>query len=167
MKATLFFPTVGRQRVQASYVVQQYICFNNLFDGYSENPRSAHVLPLCKMYQVSTLMPSRWLSLPYEALTEWRICHFMIHMIWTKLQRFDLIQYKAPLWTVCVCVCVYTHIMLIKSNHICHFATLIIRNVSWAVNQYIRMISERSCDTEDCWKRSFASQNKLHLKTSQ
>ncbi len=24
-----------------------------------------------------------------------------------------------------------------------------LRNVSWAVNQHIRMISERSCDTED------------------
>ncbi len=35
------------------------------------------------------------------------------------------------------------------------------RNVSWAANQYIRMISEGSCDTEDwrwCWKFSFASQ---------
>ncbi len=30
------------------------------------------------------------------------------------------------------------------------FSTLIIiRNVSWAANQYIRMISEESCDTED------------------
>ncbi len=30
------------------------------------------------------------------------------------------------------------------------FSTLIIiRNVSWAANQYIRMISEGSCDTED------------------
>ncbi len=30
------------------------------------------------------------------------------------------------------------------------FATLIIiRNVSWAANQHIRMISEGSCDTED------------------
>ncbi len=26
---------------------------------------------------------------------------------------------------------------------------MIIRNVSWAQNQYIRMISEGSCDTED------------------
>ncbi len=25
----------------------------------------------------------------------------------------------------------------------------LIRNVSWAANQYIRMISEESCDTED------------------
>ncbi len=31
------------------------------------------------------------------------------------------------------------------------FSTLIIiRNVPWAANQYIRMISEGSCDTEDC-----------------
>ncbi len=30
------------------------------------------------------------------------------------------------------------------------FSTLIIiRNVSWAANQHIRMISEGSCDTED------------------
>ncbi len=30
------------------------------------------------------------------------------------------------------------------------FSTLIIiRNVSWAANQHIRMISEESCDTED------------------
>ncbi len=35
--------------------------------------------------------------------------------------------------------------------------TLIIRNVYWAPNQYIRIISERSCDTEawGCWKFSF------------
>ncbi len=36
---------------------------------------------------------------------------------------------------------------------------LIIRNISWALNQHIRMISEGSCDTEDwsnsCWKFSF------------
>ncbi len=30
---------------------------------------------------------------------------------------------------------------------------LIIRNVSWAANQYIKMISEESCDTED-WSNS-------------
>ncbi len=29
------------------------------------------------------------------------------------------------------------------------FTTLIIRNVSWAPNQYIMMISEGSCDAED------------------
>ncbi len=28
-------------------------------------------------------------------------------------------------------------------------ALIIIRNVSWAANQHIRMISEESCDTED------------------
>ncbi len=36
----------------------------------------------------------------------------------------------------------------------------VIRNVSWASNQHIRMISEGSCDTEDwntgCWKWTFA-----------
>ncbi len=43
------------------------------------------------------------------------------------------------------------------------FSTLIIiRNVSWAANQHIRMISEGSCDTED-WRNdaensAFASQ---------
>ncbi len=35
------------------------------------------------------------------------------------------------------------------STKIYQFSTLVIRNVSWAVNQYIRMISEGSCDTED------------------
>ncbi len=29
------------------------------------------------------------------------------------------------------------------------FSELILITVSWAANQYIRMISERSCDTED------------------
>ncbi len=43
------------------------------------------------------------------------------------------------------------------------FSTLIVLiNVSWAANQYIRMISEASCDTEDLSydanKFSFASQ---------
>ncbi len=37
---------------------------------------------------------------------------------------------------------------------------VIIRNVTWAPNQHIRMIHEWSCDTEDwsngCWKFSFA-----------
>ncbi len=35
-------------------------------------------------------------------------------------------------------------------------ALTIIRNVSWALTQHIRMISEGSCDTEGCWKFSFA-----------
>ncbi len=30
------------------------------------------------------------------------------------------------------------------------FLALIISNVSWAPNQHIRLISEGSCDTEDC-----------------
>ncbi len=35
-------------------------------------------------------------------------------------------------------------------NKSIHFSTLvIIRNVCWAANQHIRMISEGSCDTED------------------
>ncbi len=37
--------------------------------------------------------------------------------------------------------------------------SLIIINVSWAANQYIKIISEGSCNTEDwsnaCWKFSF------------
>ncbi len=43
-----------------------------------------------------------------------------------------------------------------------YFQTLILYNVSWSADQYIRMISEGSCDTED-WsndaeKLSVASQ---------
>ncbi len=45
---------------------------------------------------------------------------------------------------------------------------LIMRNVSWAANQHIRMISERSCDTED-WSNDAGNsalhhRNKLHFK---
>ncbi len=40
------------------------------------------------------------------------------------------------------------------------FSTLIIRNVSWAANQHIRMISEGSCDTED-WSND-AENSVLH-----
>ncbi len=40
------------------------------------------------------------------------------------------------------------------------FSTLIIRNVSWESNQYIRMISEGSCDTED-WSND-AENSSLH-----
>ncbi len=49
------------------------------------------------------------------------------------------------------------------------FSTLIIiRNVSWAANQQIRMISEESCDTED-WSNDAENsalhhRNKLHSK---
>ncbi len=49
------------------------------------------------------------------------------------------------------------------------FSTLIIIiNVSWAANQHIRMISERSCDTED-WSNDAENSalhhsNKLHFK---
>ncbi len=35
------------------------------------------------------------------------------------------------------------------------FSKLIIQNISWVPNEHIRMISEGSCDTEDCWKFSF------------
>ncbi len=46
------------------------------------------------------------------------------------------------------------------------FLTLkIIRNVSWAANQHIRMISEGSCDTED-WNNDAenpALHHKLHI----
>ncbi len=50
------------------------------------------------------------------------------------------------------------------------FLTLIIiRNVSWAVNQHIIMISEGSCDSED-WSKDAENtavrhRNKLHVKT--
>ncbi len=37
---------------------------------------------------------------------------------------------------------------------------IIIRNVSWAANQHIRMISEGSCDTED-WSND-AENSALH-----
>ncbi len=45
---------------------------------------------------------------------------------------------------------------------------IIIRNVSWAANQHIRMISEGSCDTED-WSNDAENsvllhKNKLHFK---
>ncbi len=49
------------------------------------------------------------------------------------------------------------------------FSTLItIRNVIWAANQHIRMISEGSCDTED-WSNDAENSalyhiNKLHFK---
>ncbi len=42
---------------------------------------------------------------------------------------------------------------------------MIIRNVFWAENQYIRMISEGSCDTED-WSNdadNSALINKVHV----
>ncbi len=43
------------------------------------------------------------------------------------------------------------------------FSTLIIfRNVSWAATQYIRIISEGSCDTED-WS-NYAENSALHQK---
>ncbi len=45
------------------------------------------------------------------------------------------------------------------------FSTLIIiRNVSWAVNQHIRMISEGSYDTEDWSNDALHHRNKLHFK---
>ncbi len=40
---------------------------------------------------------------------------------------------------------------------------MIIRNVNWAANQHIRMISEESCDTE-YWKFNFDQRNELHFK---
>ncbi len=48
-------------------------------------------------------------------------------------------------------------------NHLLMFpqlfsTSLIIRNVSWAPNQHIRMISEGSCDTED-WSSLMAAEN--------
>ncbi len=44
---------------------------------------------------------------------------------------------------------------------------IIIRNVSWAANQHIRMVSEGSCDTED-WSNDAENsalhhRNKLHF----
>ncbi len=41
-------------------------------------------------------------------------------------------------------------IQLIKKD----ISTIIIKNVSWAANQYIRMISEGWCDTED-WSNDY------------
>ncbi len=42
------------------------------------------------------------------------------------------------------------------------------QNDSWAANQHIRMISEESCDTEDCSNDAenlaLHHRNKLHLK---
>ncbi len=44
---------------------------------------------------------------------------------------------------------VFTKILSSKTVQL--FSTLIRRNVSWAANQHIRLISEESCDTDD-WK---------------
>ncbi len=44
---------------------------------------------------------------------------------------------------------------------------IIVRNASWAANQHIRIISEGSCDTEDCSndaENSALVTNKLHFK---
>ncbi len=41
---------------------------------------------------------------------------------------------------------------------------LIIRNVSWAANQHIRMISEKSCDAED-WSNDAENFVKNHFKS--
>ncbi len=54
------------------------------------------------------------------------------------------------------CITVFKNI----KHHNCFWRFILIVNVSWASNQHIRMISERSCDTEGCnygcWKFSFA-----------
>ncbi len=57
---------------------------------------------------------------------------------------------------VCVCVCVYIYIYIyiysFKKNIREQKQAIFIadnNNVSWAVNQHIKMISEGSCDTED------------------
>ncbi len=40
------------------------------------------------------------------------------------------------------------------------FTLMIIRNVSWAANQHIRMISEGSCDSED-WSNDAENSQEL------
>jgi len=42
---------------------------------------------------------------------------------------------------------------------------ILLRNVSWAANHHIRLISEGSCDTED-WSNDARNlaQNKIHFK---
>ncbi len=45
------------------------------------------------------------------------------------------------------------------------FSTLIIRYVSWALNHYIKMIAEGSCDTQNCRKFNFPSQEQITFQT--
>ncbi len=48
-------------------------------------------------------------------------------------------------------ILIYIFLFYPRLHGITQFSTLIIiRNVSWAVNQHIRVISDGSCDTEDC-----------------
>ncbi len=56
---------------------------------------------------------------------------------------------------------IYNVIRFYKHKAAQLFSTLIIRNVSWAVNQYIRIISEGSYDTED-WSNDAEN---VHLYT--
>ncbi len=40
------------------------------------------------------------------------------------------------------------------------------QHVSWAANQYIRMISERSCDTEDWSDDNYINKSRFKIETS-
>ncbi len=75
-------------------------------------------------------------------------------------------------------VCAPSHHLVPHQNHLLHLnkkqkfeviklIMITIRNVSWAANQYIRMISDGSCDTED-WSNdaensALHDRNKLHF----
>jgi len=45
-----------------------------------------------------------------------------------------------------------------------NFFNIDIIKIFLAANPHIRVISEGSCDTEDCWKFSFDHRNKLHFE---
>ncbi len=61
--------------------------------------------------------------------------------------------------------CITVSTKILSSTIVNNKTLIIIRNVSWAANQYIRLISEGSCDTED-WSNdaensTFHHRNKL------
>ncbi len=115
-----------------------------------------------------------------------RVCHISTNTLYTTIQNQSVILIKkkkkliilsskdALNWSkVAVTKNLYFKLILffwifnsvlLRFHKILSSTTLmiVIRNVSWAPNQYIRirMISKGSCDTEDwrngCWKFSFA-----------
>ncbi len=120
-------------------------------------------------------------TLPFKSLKLVRfflkklIFSFSKHALnWLKVTVKTFIINKISLSNKCCSFELSIHQKILKQNVSLFpheaaqlFSTLIIiRNVSWAANQHIRMISEGSCDTED-WSNDAENSAAHHRNTFQ
>ncbi len=132
--------------------VTHYLCF---------------IFRLFLLFNFYCIILSIFFSFYFIALFNFIVIHFFILFYSINFILFYFSSYtfnSAPetVNTKSSTFCLYylwkNSIYIVSFFNLFYLTLIMIRNVSWAANQHIRMISEGPCDTEDSRKFSFASQ---------